>query len=367
MTAASTPGTPGAPAVTIDAIETPALLIDLDALEHNIAVMAGYLRGKHARLRPHFKTHKCLEICRLQLAAGAVGIACAKLSEAEVLAAGGIPDILIANEVVDPAKIARLAGLARAATLRVCVDDAANVDELSAAASRQDSTIGVLVEVDVGMHRCGVVTAGEALALAERIARSPGLRFDGVQAYEGHIVASPDPHVRRSGVREMTGKIEGVRALIEGRGLDVRLVSGGGTGTFDLTGAGSTWNEIQAGSYVFMDTAYARLGLPFTPSLSVLATVLHTHPGRAVTDAGMKVCSTDHGQPAVKGHPECQVRLNEEHGLVEDPGAVLARLQRIEYLPSHGCTTANLHDRYHCVRAGRLEAVWQVAGRGKSQ
>jgi len=342
---------------TIDSIETPALLVDMDALEWNIRVMADFMKGRRVRLRPHFKTHKSPAICHRQLAAGAKGICCAKLGEAEVLLTSGISDVLIANQVIDPAKIARLAGLARGARVTVCADNERNISDLSAAASRAGATVYVLVEVDVGMNRCGVKTAEEALSLARRITGSPGLSFEGIQAYEGHLVQLPEIEKRRAGVREMEATIGGVKALLEEKGLPVKEISGDNT----------IWTEIQAGSYVFMDTSYDEMGLPFRESLSLLATVIHTHAGRAVTDAGMKVCSTDHGQPSVKGHPGMEVRTNEEHGIVADPAGELRYAQKIEYIPSHCCTTVNLHDRYYCMRNGLLEAVWPIPGRGRSQ
>jgi 3-hydroxy-D-aspartate aldolase len=352
---------------TVHDIETPALLVDMDALEWNIRVMADFMKGRRVRLRPHFKTHKSPAICHMQLAAGAKGICCAKLGEAEVCVTNGVPDVLIANQIVDPAKIARLAGLARSAKVTVCADNAANIADLSAAAVRAGSTLHVLVEVDVGMDRCGVKTGEEALDLARKVTGSPGLVFEGIQAYEGHLVQLPKIEDRRAGVRKMQDTIGTVKTLMENSGLPVTEISGGGTATYNITGDNTIWTEIQAGSYVFMDTSYDEMHLPFRESLSLLATVIHTHPGRAVTDAGMKVCSTDHGQPSVKGHPGLEVKANEEHGIIPDPAGALRYGQKIEYLPSHCCTTVNLHDRYYCVRGGNLEAVWPIAGRGRSQ
>ena len=353
---------------SIEEIETPALLVDMDALESNIRAMAEYMKGRKARLRPHFKTHKCPTISHMQLAAGAIGVTCAKLSEAEVLLASGIRDVLIANQIVDPQKIMRLACLARGgARIGVCVDDSRNVDALSEAASRAGSSLHVLVEVDVGMGRCGVAGGEEAVALAERISRLPGLLFGGIQAYEGHVVQRPDKAERRAAVAAMVEKVGGIRELLLSRGCPVADISGGATGTYDLTGNDTIWTEIQAGSYVFMDSSYGALGLPFTHALSVLATVIHKRPGRAVTDAGMKACSTDHGMPSLLGRPHLKVRTNEEHGIIEDPADELRYGEKVSYLPGHCCTTVNLYDRYHCVRAGTLESVWPISGRGRSQ
>jgi D-serine deaminase-like pyridoxal phosphate-dependent protein len=354
--------------IRVDQIETPALLIDMEALEANIRLMAEFMRGRRVRLRPHFKTHKSPAIAHLQMAAGAKGICCAKLGEAEVLLASGIPDVLIANQVIDPAKIARLAGLARGpARVTVCVDDARNVMALSAACAAVGATLRVLVEVDVGMNRCGVKTAEECVALARLAAGSPGLAFEGIQAYEGHLVQYNEIEKRRAGVQEMIAKIAAVKKALEAASLPVKEISGGGTATYNLTGDNTIWTEIQAGSYVFMDNSYDLMDLAFRESLTLLATVIHTHPGRAVTDAGLKVCSTDHGAPTVKGHTGLEVRANEEHGIIEDPAGLFSWGQKIEYVPSHCCTTVNLHDTYHCVRGGVLETLWPIAGRGRSR
>jgi D-serine deaminase-like pyridoxal phosphate-dependent protein len=252
--------------ITLETIETPALLVDMDALEWNVRVMADFMKGRRVRLRPHFKTHKSPAICHMQLAAGAKGICCAKLGEAEVLLSTGIPDVLIANQIVDPAKIARLAGLARGAKVTVCADNAGNVADLSAAAARAGAPLRVLVEVDVGMNRCGVKTAEETLALARQIAGSPGLAFEGIQAYEGHLVQIADIEKRRAGVKEMERKVGAIKTLLESNGLPVKEISGGGTATYNITGDNTIWTEIQAGSYVFMDTSSARRTTGSRPS-----------------------------------------------------------------------------------------------------
>lgn len=354
--------------VTKEQIETPALLVDLDALEYNVRTMAEFMKGKKARLRPHFKTDKCPTISHKQIAAGAKGITCAKLGEAETLVSAGIKDVLIANQVVDPVKIFRLAGLAHGdARITVAVDNAENIAALSSAASRVGSTIYVLVEVDVGMKRCGVNTAAEVLDLARRISASPGLAFEGLQAYEGHLGHIPDREARRRGVQEMIEKVSAIKAALEDEGIPVKEISGGGTGTYDITGDNTIWTEIQAGSYLFMDTQYNRLSLGFQNALTVLTTVIHKRSGVAITDGGVKVCGIDQGPAVVKGNPRLQVRLNEEHGIITDEQDELKYLQKIEFIPGHCCTTVNLHERYHCVRNGLLEAIWPIAGRGKSQ
>jgi len=351
--------------LTIDRIETPALIIDMDALETNINKMSEYFADKKARLRPHFKTHKSPAIAKMQIAAGAKGLTCAKLGEAEVLAAAGIEDILIANQIVVTEKICRLAGLARTARMSVCVDNAENVAELSKIAQAYGSTLHVLIEIDVGMQRCGLNTKEEVFALAKQINESEGLVFEGFQAYAGQLSHNPDMGERVSGVKEAIDKVSSIKDYVEGKGLPVKEISGAGTGTHNITGDNTIWTEIQAGSYVFMDTDYSLLGLGFKESLSILTTVIHKRPGAAITDAGQKACCMTVGLPAIKGHPGLFASLSEEHGRIDDAKNELKYLERIEYIPSHCCTTANLHDYYYCVRNGLWEATWPVAARGK--
>jgi 3-hydroxy-D-aspartate aldolase len=353
---------------TKEQIETPALTIELDALERNIKAMADYIKGKNAVLRPHYKTFKCPTIAHMQIAAGARGICCAKLGEAETLVEAGIKDVLIANQIVDPVKVNRLAGLARGGCrISVAADNEENIKDLSRAAVKHGSTINVLVEVDVGMGRCGINRPEEALRLASLVGGSKGLVFGGIQAYEGHIIHDRDIEVRRRGVREMVAKVGGIKDHLEKNGIQVKDISGGGTGTYNITGENTIWTEIQAGSYVFMDTVYNEVGLAFENALFVLSMVIHKRPGVAVTDAGQKVCTLDQGLPRVRGREHLTVKLHEEHGLIADEKDELAYLQKIEYVPSHCCTTVNLHDRYYCVRNGLLEGTWPITARGKSR
>ena len=348
--------------------ETPALLIDLDILERNIRVMADFMKDKRAKSRPHFKTHKCPAISHKQISAGAKGITCAKLGEAEVLVAAGIKDVLIANQVVEPGKIFRLAGIAHGdAKLTVAVDNIENITALSEAASKAGSTLYVLVEIDVGMKRCGVNTQQEALALASKIGESKGLVFEGIQAYEGHLQYIRDADARRQGVREMEKKVGGIKNFLEQHGIPVKEISGAGTGTYNITAENTIWTEIQAGSYIFLDNVYNKIALAFANSLTVLAAVIHKRPGYAVTDAGQKACSVDQGLPDIKGYPDLEIfrNLSEEHATIVDQKDELEFLQKIEYIPSHCCTTVNLHDSYYCVRNGLLESVWPISGRGK--
>ena len=348
-------------------IETPALLIDMDVMEANIRIMSEFLADKKAKLRPHFKTHKSVMIAHMQVESGAKGLTCAKLGEAEALAAGGIKDILIANQIVDPRKLARLAGLAKKTKMTVCVDDLRNVDDLSEAASAVGSTIYVLVEIDVGMGRCGVNTPEEVFALAKRINESKGLVFEGFQAYAGNIQHEPLKETRAKFVDGAIAKVSAIKDYVEANGLKVKEISGAGTGTYDITGNNTIWTEIQAGSYLFMDNHYGQCGLAFGQSLTILTTVIHKRPGWAVTDAGQKVCCLTAGRPSIMGYPGLNAGLSEEHGTIKDENDALSYRQLIEYIPSHCCTTVNLHDNYYCVRNGVLESVWPVSGRGKAR
>ncbi|MCL2819241.1 MAG: DSD1 family PLP-dependent enzyme [Oscillospiraceae bacterium] len=350
----------------IDKIETPALLVDMDILEENISIIESYFKDKKAKLRPHFKTHKCSEIAKMQIKAGAKGITCAKLSEAEVLAAAGIDDILIANQVVESSKIKRLAELACSKRIAVCVDNPENIIDLSHAVKESGATIYVFIEVNIGMNRCGINTKEEALPLASLIQSSPGLVFEGLQGYAGQISHEADFDARVRGVKEAVEKVTGIKNHLEENGIKVNEISGASTGTYNITGDNTIWTEIQAGSYVFMDTDYEKLSLSFKNALSVLATVIHKRPGTAITDAGQKVCCVTKGLPVIKNLPGITaLKLNEEHGIINDTEDSLFYLQKIEYIPSHCCSAVNLHDELYGVRNGVIEKIFQIDGRGK--
>ena len=350
-------------------LDTPVLVLDIEALEANIARMAAFLAGQRARLRPHAKTHKCTQVARRQLEAGAIGATCAKLGEAEALAAVA-PDVLIANQIVGAIKIERLVQLRRRCDVMVAVDSAENVRQLSAAAKAAGLTLRALVEVEVGMGRCGVQSPEAALALARQVAASPGLRFAGVMGYEGHAVMMPDPEQRRATAGKAMGVLTQAAAYLEQNGLPVGIVSGGGTGTYNLTGTFPGVTEIQAGSYATMDARYLTIAPEFRPALTLLATVISLPvPGRAITDAGMKVITPEFGMPPVL-RPEGlrTLKLSEEHGTLEGEGtAGLSLAQKVELIPSHGCTTINLHDCYYVAQGERIVDVWPIEGRGKAQ
>ncbi|HKZ53859.1 MAG TPA: DSD1 family PLP-dependent enzyme [Anaerolineales bacterium] len=359
------------PGVTKSGIDTPALLIDIEAMENNLERMAEFFRGSEVRLRPHFKTHKTPIIAHKQMAAGAKGITCQKLGEAEVLVGAGIADILIASQIVGSQKISRLAGLAHHAHLVVAVDQADNVRELSQAVSAAGSSLRVVVEVDVGFERCGVLPGEAAVSLAELVSQSPGLEFAGLMGYEGHAVFMTDRQSREQAVREALARLVRTAELVRQAGLAVDIVSAGATGTYDMVGRFPGVNEIQAGSYVLMDTRYREVGVGFRCALTVLATVISLPaPGRAVIDAGKKTVSADFGLPTVISPDGLRlVRLSEEHGILEvDRQAEALRVgDRVELIPSHVCTTVNQNDRFYALRRGHLEGIWPIAARGKSQ
>lgn len=352
-------------------LPTPALLIDLPALNFNLEIMREYFAQRNVKLRPHFKTHKCPEIAQRQIKSGAVGMTCAKLSEAEVLVAAGITDILIANQVVDPVKISRLARLARNCHLIVAIDQVDNLLQISKAAEDAASVVHVVIEIDVGLHRAGVEPGEPALILAKKATTLPGIHFSGLLGYEGFTMFELDRDVRRDNVHNAMGALVRTGEFIRQTGLSVEIISAGGTGTYDLTGSYQGVTEVEAGSYVFMDARYNQLGLPFKQALILLSTVISiNYPGRCVIDAGMKSLSTDNGIPEIVTPRGLKLlKLNEEHGII----AVSSKEARpevgsiIEIVPSHCCTTVNLHDRYYVIQDGQLVDIWEISGRGRSQ
>jgi D-serine deaminase-like pyridoxal phosphate-dependent protein len=351
-------------------LDTPALLLDAALLERNIARMAAFARQAGIHLRPHAKTHKSPQIAAMQIAAGAIGITCQKLGEAEVMADAGIDGILISNQIVGRHKIARLVNLARRTDVAVAVDDPRNVDDLSAAAVSAGVPLKVVVEVDVGMGRCGVQPGEPALQLAQLVRRSPGLAFVGLMGYEGHAVSIHDAEQRRQTASAALQLLVDTVELLQSRGLPVPVVSSTGTGTYDVGGRFPGITEIQVGSYATMDGAYREVGVPFDCALTILTTIISTpRDGVAIADAGMKSIATDHGLPKVLDIPDAEVvSLSEEHGRIALCGPTQPRPgDKIRLLPMHGCTTINLHDRFYVVRDGYLEAVWPVVARGRSQ
>jgi D-serine deaminase-like pyridoxal phosphate-dependent protein len=364
---------PASLGIPLEQVDTPALLVDLDALEGNIARMAEAVKEGAVRLRPHAKSHKCAQIARAQVAAGAVGVCAQKVSEAEALVAGGVADVLVTNEIVGKQKVERLARLAREAKVGVLADDAGNVAALDAAARAERVPLDVLVEIDVGAHRCGIEPGAPALALAKAIAGCRNLRFAGLHAYHGAAQHLRSASERRAAIAAAADSARTTRSLIEGAGIACETITGAGTGTFLLEGASRVFNEIQPGSYVFMDADYNRNaweeGWPrFEQSLFVLATVMSTPaPDRAVVDAGLKASSVDSGMPLVHERPGVEyAKASDEHGVLKvAAGAKAPRLgEKLLLVPGHCDPTVNLYDWLVCVRKGRVEALWPVSARG---
>jgi D-serine deaminase-like pyridoxal phosphate-dependent protein len=356
----------------IEEIDTPALLLDLDRMERNIARMAEAFKGFTAKLRPHAKTHKTPIIGQKQIAAGAIGITCAKLGEAEVMVEGGIHDVLIANQIVGVRKIRRLVSLARHADMMVAVDDPQNIEDLSQAAQSAKVSLRVLVEVNVGQNRCGVEPGEPALTLAQQVNRAPHLTFAGLMGYEGHLVFVPSLEERVHRVHTDMQALIDTASFIASRGLSVEIVSAGGTGTAMITGRLPRITEIQAGSYVFMDGRYKTIeGVDFECALTLLTTIVsRPRPDRVIVDAGMKTLTHEFGLPRFKEREDLELLgLSEEHGTVKlhDPSLTLKPGDKLEIIPSHGDTTLNIHDYYYGVRHGRVEVVWPIAARGKSR
>jgi D-serine deaminase-like pyridoxal phosphate-dependent protein len=352
-------------------IDTPALLLDADALEANLQLMANFFANRHSKLRPHFKSHKCTTIARMQMKAGAIGITCAKLGEAEVVADAGIRNILVANQIVGPLKIRRLIELCRRADPMVVVDSVDNIKMLSENASAAGVQIGVLVEVNVGMGRCGVAPGEPALELARLIVVSPGLRFEGLHGYEGHCVDLRDDAERVAQTRQSLKAIVDTRRLIERAGLKVHIVTGGGTGNYMINGDCEGVDEVQAGSYAAMDWWYTDIRPEFKQALSILATVVsRTSPELIVIDVGRKGIGAEWGPPRVKNLPGSEVisYSSEEHMKIKVPANSAIRIgDRIEIVPSHGCTTSNLYPEFIVHRNGLVTDKWPIEGRGKLQ
>jgi D-serine deaminase-like pyridoxal phosphate-dependent protein len=354
----------------IEDLDTPALLLDGPASDRNLRTMADFFRDRRCRLRPHFKNHKCTTLARRQQAAGyTVGFTCAKLGEAETLAQTGIDNILVANQVVGPRKVARLIDLARKVDVTVAVDHEDQARAISEAAFAAGVTVGVLVEVDIGMRRCGVPPGEAALDLARRVAvlpNRPGIEFRGMQAYEGHVVYTTDFDQRARRVRESMAEAIRTRRLIEDDGIPVGVISGGATSTYRITGLIDGVDEIQAGTYPTRDWRYAELAPEFEIALSILTRVISKRPGEAVLDVGSKGVGSEFGPPRIKGHPEVEIPfpLSEEHCTIRR--APEWRLgQTVHLIPSHACTTSNLYREIYVHEEGRVRDVWPIEASGK--
>ena len=360
---------------SIQAIDTPALVVDADAMRRNIDAMAAFAARHEIALRPHAKTHKSATIARMQLAAGAVGVCVQKLSEAEALAAGGVTDIFITNELIAPSKLARLAVLAGRIQLAVAVDSSLGIDRLAAALKAAGTSLAVFVEIDVGQGRCGVPPAA-AGALAHQVV-SHGLRFAGLHAYHGRAQHLRSSVEREAAIRHAVSAVHAAQSSITSAGMHCPLVTGAGTGSFGFEAASGVYGELQCGSYVFMDADYAvnepTAGMPrFEHALFVKSQVISRGVAHAVVDAGHKAHAIDSGLPRVWGGAFTFANGGDEHGILTLPHGRKEELpalgETIWLVPGHCDPTVNLHDVCIAVRGGLehgvVEAVWPVDARG---
>ena len=369
---------PAIPGMRETDIQTPSLLLDLDALERNIKKMGDYAKAHRIRHRAHGKMHKSVDVAKLQQRlGGAVGICCQKVSEAAVFARGGIMDILVSNQICDSLKIDRLARIPRlGARIIVAVDDIANVAELSAGAQRNSTTLECFVEIDCGAGRCGVTTTKEVVAIAKAIAYAPGLKFAGLQAYQGAMQHLEKYEDRKAKFDAAVAMVKDAVEVLEAAGLRVEFVSGGGTGSYYFESASGVYNELQCGSYAFMDADYGRIldrtGTridqgEWENALFILTSVMsHSKSDKAICDAGLKAQSVDSGLPFVFGRNDVKyIKCSDEHGVIDDPKGVLKVGDKLRLVPGHCDPTCNVHDWYVGVRNGKVEAVWPISARGK--
>ena len=360
-------------------IQTPCLVLDLDSLERNIIKMRDLARSMGVRHRIHGKMHKSVDVALLQERLGeSCGVACQKVSEAEAFVRGGIKDVLVSNEVRDPVKIDRLAKLPKlGARIICCVDDVHNVSELSFAATKHGTQIECLVEIDCGAGRCGVQTSAAALEIATEIETASGLKFAGIQAYHGAMQHLKKYNDRKAENGRMMKFVRDVLVEIESVGLKCDIVGGGGTGSFQFEGESGVYNELQCGSYAFMDADYGRIldrngqridQSEWENALFILTSIMsHVRNDKAICDAGLKVQSLDSGLPIVFGRNDVKyVKCNDEHGEIEDPECSLRVGDKLKLVPGHCDPTCNLHDWYVGVRNGKVEALWPITARGKA-
>jgi D-serine deaminase-like pyridoxal phosphate-dependent protein len=344
---------------------TPALVVDLDVFEANVAAMAALLRGTGKTLRPHVKTHRTPELARRQLGGSAVGITCATVGEAEAMVAAGIDDVFIANEVVDPGKIARLVALGRRARVAVAVDDPEPVAALSREAGSAGVTIDVLIDVDILLHRCGVGSAAEAIGLADAITRSPGLRLLGIMGYEGRLrLGDPERTVR---IEEAYARLARIHAALVGAGFPIQVVSSAGTSTLGEALADPVITEVQAGVYALMEPELLNLDLPFQCAVAIRGTVISRHPGRIVLDVGRRVVGMEYGPPDPIGFVATRIAISDEHAAIEMADPLPPLGAQLDLAPGQIRTTFNLHDHVWVSRGGRVVDRWPITARGSSQ
>ena len=360
-------------------IQTPCLVLDLDALERNIAKMGRFAREMGVRHRVHGKMHKSVDVAKLQEElGGACGVCCQKVSEAEAFARGGIKDVLVSNQVRDLKKIDRLARIPKLGARTICcVDDVTNVADLSAAAERHGTTIECLVEIDCGAGRCGVTTTPEVVEIAKAIDAAPGLTFSGIQAYQGAMQHMDLYEDRKAKIDIAVAMVRDAVDALKAEGLDCDIVGGGGTGSYYFEGNSGVYNELQCGSYAFMDADYGRIldkdgnridQGEWENALFLLTSVMsHAKAEKAICDAGLKAQSVDSGLPFIYGRDDVEyVKCSDEHGVISDPDGVLRINEKLKLVPGHCDPTCNVHDWYVGVRNGKVETIWPVSARGKA-
>jgi 3-hydroxy-D-aspartate aldolase len=361
--------------MSLDDVDTPALVIDLDAFERNLQRLVDRTAGTGIRLRPHAKTHKCAVIALKQMERGAVGVCCQKVSEAEALVYGGVKDVLVTNEIVGKPKLRRLMGLAGMARIATCADDPMQIAALHEAAGEAGITLPVHVEVNMGGNRCGVEPGAPALDLARRVMDAPHLSFAGLQAYHGSAQHLRTWDERQKAIAGAVDKARTTRDLLAQNGIQCANITGAGTGTFEFESASGLYTELQCGSYIFMDADYGRNldrdggeTRAFEPSLFVWATVMsRPTEERAIVDAGLKALGMDSGPPNVWDEPAARFdRASDEHGRLLISGATnrLRLGDKIKLVPGHCDPTVNLYDWYVGVRGDRVEAIWPIVARG---
>lgn len=349
----------------VTSLSTPALVVDLDVFEANVAAMAALIRGTGKTVRPHVKTHRTPELARRQLGGPAVGITCATVGEAEAMVEAGLDDVLVANEVVDPRKVARLVALADRARIAVALDDPEPVATLSQEAVRAGAAIDVLIDVDILLHRCGVASPEDAVRLAETIERAPGLRLRGIMGYEGRVRLTAED--RAGKIARAYATLAEVRMALLDAGFPVEVVSAAGTSTLSEALADPFVTEVQAGVYSLMEPEMLDPSLPFRCAVAIRGTVISRHPGRVVLDLGRRVVGMEYGPPVPIGFVATRIAISDEHATVEmaDP---LPRLgSQLDFAPGQIRTTFNLHDHVWVSRGDRLIDRWPISARGSSQ
>lgn len=370
---------PALPGMAEADIQTPCLILDLDALERNIKKMGDYAAAHGMRHRVHGKMHKSVDVAKLQESlGGACGVCCQKVSEAEVFARGGIRDVLVSNQVRDPQKIDRLARIPLLGARAICcVDDLSNIADLSAAATRHGTVIECLVEIDCGAGRCGVTTTPEVVALARAIDAAEGLKFAGIQAYQGAMQHLDHYEDRKAKIAVAVAMVKDAVDTLAAEGIACDIVGGGGTGSYYFESTSGVYNELQCGSYAFMDADYGRIldengnridRGEWENALFILTSVMsHAKADKAIVDAGLKAQSVDSGLPVIYGRDDVEyVKCSDEHGVVADPKGILAINEKLRLVPGHCDPTCNVHDWYVGVRGGKVEVVWPISARGKA-